>query len=86
MLRRETNLTTTLLQHIPIFNRQDSSKLEDWLIDIVTATDILKESHMYLAEAKSCGLTHITLPSSLFTEVLMLVKILKFNRILKVSG
>ena len=30
--------------------------------------------------------SQLTLPSSLFTKVLMLVKILKFDQILKVSG
>ena len=57
--QRESNLTTTMLQDIPIFDGQDSSNLEDWLMDIKTAADILTESHIYLAEAKSCGLTHM---------------------------
>ena len=55
--QRESNLTTTMLQNIPTFHGQDSSKLEDWFMDIETATDILKDSCMCLAEAKSCGLT-----------------------------
>ena len=56
--QRESNLTTAMLQDIPTFDGQDSSKLEDWFIDIDTTTDILTESHTCLAEAKSCGLTH----------------------------
>ena len=48
-----------MLQDIPTFDGQDSSKLEDWFMDIETATDILTESHMHLAEAKSHGLTHM---------------------------
>ena len=48
----EAKLTMTMLQDILTFNRQDSSKLEDWLIVIETATDILTESYTHLAEAK----------------------------------
>ena len=46
-----------MLQDIPTFDGQDSSKLKDWFMDIETAADILTESHTCLAEAKSCGLT-----------------------------
>ena len=52
----EATLTTTMLQDIPMFNGQQSSKLEDWFMDIKTIIDILRESHTHLAEAKSCGL------------------------------
>ena len=55
--QKESHLTT-MLQDIPTFDGQDSSKLEDWFMDIETATDILTESNRCLAEAKSCGLTH----------------------------
>ena len=55
---RESNLNTTLLQDIPKFDGQDSSKLEDWFMDMETATEILTDNHMCLAEAKSCGLTY----------------------------
>ena len=41
-----------------MFDGQDSSKLDDWFMDIETATDDLTESHTHLAEAKSHGLTH----------------------------
>ena len=54
---RKSNLTLNMLQDITTFDRQDSSKLEDWFMDIETATDILTESCMCLAEAKSFGLT-----------------------------
>ena len=57
-IQREANITITLLQHIPTFNRQDSSKIVDWFMDIETSTDILTDSCPPLAEAKSCGLTH----------------------------
>ena len=55
----ESNLTMTMLQDIPTFNGQDSSKLEDWFMDIETTADILTDSHPHLAEAKSCALTHM---------------------------
>ena len=48
----------TMLQDIPTFDGQDSSKLEDWFMDTETVADILTESHTHLAEAKSCSLTH----------------------------
>ena len=47
----------TMLQDIPTFEGQDPSKLENWLMDIETTSDILTESHTHLAEAKSCSLT-----------------------------
>ena len=56
--QREANITMTLLQDITMFSGQDSSKLEDWFMDVETATDILTKRHTYLAEAKSHGLTH----------------------------
>ena len=48
-----------MLQDILSFDGQDSSRLEDWIKDIETATDILTESCTFLAEAKSCTLTHM---------------------------
>ena len=53
----ESKLTATILQDIPTFDRKDSSKLDDWFIDIETAADILTESHTCLSEAKSHYLT-----------------------------
>ena len=51
-----------MLQDIPKCDGQDSSKLEDWFMDIETAADILTESGTCLAEAKShdlaCTLIH----------------------------
>ena len=52
------NPTTSLLQDIPTFDGQDTSKLEDWLSSIETAADILRESCAHLAKAKPWGLTH----------------------------
>ena len=51
--QREANLTMTMLQDIPTFDGQDSSKLEYWFIDREISTDILTESHTQLAESKS---------------------------------
>ena len=56
--KRGAKLTTTMLQDTPAFDGQDSSNLEDWFMDIESATDIQSESHTCLAEAKSHSLTH----------------------------
>ena len=53
------NLTNSLLQDIAVFNENDSTKLEDWLMDIETTADLTNESWAKLAKAKSRGLTHI---------------------------
>ena len=36
--QKKTSLESSLLQDIPILNGQDSSQLEDWLMDIETAS------------------------------------------------
>ena len=66
--QREANLTISLLQDIPIFDRQDSSKLQDWLTDLETTTHILIESHTCLGEAKSYGLNHTLICEALQVE------------------
>ena len=50
------------------FNKHDSSKLEDWLIDIETAADHTSESRGRFANVKSQGLT-----CTLVTEVISLI-------------
>ena len=55
--QRGANLITTMLQDNLMLEGQNSSKLEDWLIGIGTAADILTENHTHPAEAKSCGIT-----------------------------
>ena len=35
--QKQTNFTNTLIQDIPIINGNDSTQLEDWLVDIETA-------------------------------------------------
>ena len=38
--QKKTSLESSLLQDIPILNGQDSSQLEDWLMDIETASEL----------------------------------------------
>ena len=63
--QNQTNFTNTLIQDITIFNGNDATQLEDWLVDIETAADLAAESRTTLAQAKSKGLTH-----TLITEAL----------------
>ena len=50
------SFVNTLLQDITIFNGNDSSQLEDWFIDIETASDLTGKSRIKLAQATSNGL------------------------------
>ena len=63
--QKETNFMNTLIQDITSFNGNDSSQLEDWLVDIENAADLSAESRTKLAQAKSKRLTH-----TLITEAL----------------
>ena len=54
--QKKTSLESSLLQDIPILNRQDSSQLEDWLTDIETASALTGKSRTKLAQAISRGL------------------------------
>ena len=58
-MQKQSNLTNSLLQDIPVFNEHGSTKLEDWLTDIETAADLTSESRSRLAKVKSRGLTCI---------------------------
>ena len=51
--QKKTSLENTLLQDIPILNGQDSSQLEDWLMDIESAAELTSKSRTKLAQAKS---------------------------------
>ena len=51
--QKKTSFVNTLLQDIMIFNGNASSQLEDWFIDIETASDLTGESRTKLAQAKS---------------------------------
>ena len=63
--QKETTFVNTLLQDITIFNGNDSSQLEDWLIDIETAANLTSESRTKLAQAMFKGLTHALIPEAL---------------------
>ena len=51
--QKKTSFLNTLLQDIMIFNGNDSSQLEDWFINIKTASDLTGKSRTKLAQAKS---------------------------------
>ena len=51
--QKQSNLMNSLMQDIPFFNEHDSTKLEDWLLDIETAADLTSKSRARLAKAKS---------------------------------
>ena len=53
-----TNLTNSLLQDITVFNEHNSTKSEDWLVDIQTAADLTNESWAKLVKTKLRGLMH----------------------------
>ena len=54
--QKKTSLESSLLRDIPTLNGQDSSQLEDWLMDIETTSELTGESRTKLAQAKSRGL------------------------------
>ena len=54
--QKKTSLENSLLQDIPILNGNDSSQLEDWLIDTEAASELTGESRTKLAQTKSRGL------------------------------
>ena len=66
--QKKTSLESSLLQDIPTLNGQDSSQLEDWLIDIETATELTGESRTKIAEAKSKGLVRTLISEALTAQ------------------
>ena len=66
--QKKTSLESSLLQDIPILNGQDSSQLEDWLMDIETASELTGESRTKLAQAKSRGLVRTLISKALTTQ------------------
>ena len=56
--QKKTSFVNTLLQDIKIFNGNDSSQLEDWFIDIKTASDLTGKNRTKLAQANQKGLIH----------------------------
>ena len=67
--QKQTTFANTLIQDIPTFSGNDSTQLEDWLVDIETTADLTEESRTKLAQAKYKALTH-----TLITEALTLGK------------
>ena len=49
--QKKTSLESSLLHDIPTLNGQDSSQLEDWLMDIETASELTGKSRTKLAQA-----------------------------------
>ena len=66
--QKKTSLESSLLQNIPILNGQDSSLLEDWLMDIETASELTNESRTKLAQAKSRGLVRTLITEALIAQ------------------
>ena len=66
--QKKTSLENTLLQDIPILNGQDSSQLEDWLMDIESAAELTSKSRTKLAQAKSRGLVRTLISEALTAQ------------------
>ena len=66
--QKKTSLESSLLQDIPILNGQDFSQLEDWLMDIETASELTGESRTKLAQAKSKGLVRTLISEALTAQ------------------
>ena len=66
LFHTETTQPDKLLnENVPVFNEHDSTRLEDWLIDIEMAADLTSETRARLTKAKSQGLM-----CTLVTEVI----------------
>ena len=66
--QKKTSLESSLLQDIPTLNGQDSSQLEDWLIDIEAASELTGESRTKIAQAKSKGLVRTLISEALTAQ------------------
>ena len=66
--QKKMSFVNTLLQDITIINGNDSSQLEDWFIDIETASDLTSKSRIKLAQAKSKGLIHTLISEALSSD------------------
>ena len=73
--QKKTSLESSLLQHTPTLNGNDSLQLEDWLTDIETVSELAGENRIKLAQAKSRGLVR-----TLILEALTLQKNLGGNK------
>ena len=66
--QKKTSLESSLLQDIPTLNGQDSSQLEDCLIDIETASELTGENRTKIAQAKSKGLVRTLISEALTAQ------------------
>ena len=66
--QKKTSLESSLLHDIPILNGQDSSQLEDWLMDIETASELTGKSRTKLAQVKSRGLVRTLISEALTAQ------------------
>ena len=66
--QKKTSLESSLLQDIPILKGQDSSQLEDWLMDIETASELTSKSRTKLAQVKSRGLVRTLITEALIAQ------------------
>ena len=55
--QQQSNLMDSLLQDIAVFNEHNSTKMEDWLMDIEMGANLTSESRGKLTKVKSKGLT-----------------------------
>ena len=63
--KKENHFCKYPASNATIFNGNDSTQLEDWLLDIETATNLTSESRTKLAQAKSKGLTDMLISEAL---------------------
>ena len=61
-IQKQSNLTNSLMQDIPVFNEHGSTKLEDWFIDIEMAADLTSGSRARLAS--TCEITSFDMHTS----------------------
>ena len=66
--QKKTSLESSLLQDIPILNGQDSSQLEDWLMNIETASELTGKTGTKLAQVKSRGLVRTLISKALTAQ------------------
>ena len=67
--QKKMSLESSLLQDIPILNGEDSSQLENWLMDIETASELTGESRTKLAQEKSKGLVRTLISEALNAQM-----------------
>ena len=66
--QKKPSLESSLLQDTPILNGQDSLQLEDWLMDIESASELTGEGRTKLTQAKSRGLVRTLITEALIAQ------------------